>query len=326
MSERPLFSRLNLRNLYLSFSALAIGMMLTGCGGSEGVSPGSTPIPDDWNPNTCLDDGLLTRGDWLDVTGVRPENLFPNSINNDARELTVYGYGFGSANEVAVVKNGSCDLHVITGGERFYGEGENAIVVDLGQAGLGDLSEFRAYAVVVTKGDNGVEYEVSSNFKPFYLRPGDGSDSATATPVFEQATTNTTFACNPNNGWCVDYYPNPDLMGLPQYQEASSNGLSFSQSWGENSPSPTIPADNFSSRWTRTTTFQPGYYCFEFDSDDGVRFSVDGQLLVNYGWGGPMRTVVCSNMKGTQTLTIEHQNVDDSAFLSFTATRRGDLL
>jgi hypothetical protein len=52
--------------------------------------------------------------------------------------------------------------------------------------------------------------------------------------------------------------------------------------WAALSPDPTLPADNFSARWTgRVKTSAAGTYTFAVQSDDGVRLWLNGQLLVN---------------------------------------------
>ncbi|RFC43856.1 MAG: PA14 domain-containing protein [Verrucomicrobia bacterium] len=52
--------------------------------------------------------------------------------------------------------------------------------------------------------------------------------------------------------------------------------------WGALSPDPSLPADNFSARWTgRVKTSPAGTYTFAVQSDDGVRLWLNGQLVVN---------------------------------------------
>ena len=52
--------------------------------------------------------------------------------------------------------------------------------------------------------------------------------------------------------------------------------------WGNDSPDPVLPDDNFSARWTGTITPPTsGTYTFWTKTDDGVRLWVDGEQLIN---------------------------------------------
>jgi alpha-tubulin suppressor-like RCC1 family protein len=52
--------------------------------------------------------------------------------------------------------------------------------------------------------------------------------------------------------------------------------------WGSGSPSPVVPVDNFSTRWTGSITPDVTQsYTFSTVSDDGVRLWVNGQLLID---------------------------------------------
>jgi PKD repeat protein len=59
------------------------------------------------------------------------------------------------------------------------------------------------------------------------------------------------------------------------------NDVAVNFDWGLGSPDPSIPADNFSARWTRRLPFQAGTYRFCAGVDDGVRLYVAGALLIN---------------------------------------------
>jgi hypothetical protein len=52
--------------------------------------------------------------------------------------------------------------------------------------------------------------------------------------------------------------------------------------WILDSPAPNIPADNFSTRWSRVFEFvEDGDYRFFAEADDGVRVYVDGWLVID---------------------------------------------
>lgn len=81
------------------------------------------------------------------------------------------------------------------------------------------------------------------------------------------------------SGWKGSYYAVRDLSGLPVFQRDDS-AINFN--WGNGSPRPDIPADNFSVRWTRRLSFsQAGTYRFRVETDDGARLWVDGTLIVD---------------------------------------------
>lgn len=83
---------------------------------------------------------------------------------------------------------------------------------------------------------------------------------------------------NPFPQWRAEYFNNPNLSGAPTLVR---NDPTVSFDWGLGSPDPSIPADNFSARWTRTLNVPAGVYRFYTRTDDGVRVWVDGALIIN---------------------------------------------
>lgn len=79
-------------------------------------------------------------------------------------------------------------------------------------------------------------------------------------------------------GWRGAYYPNTSLAGDPVLVR-DDGAIDFD--WGESAPAPSVPADNFSVRWTREVDFQLGTYQFEAQVDDGVRVYIDGELVLD---------------------------------------------
>ncbi len=78
--------------------------------------------------------------------------------------------------------------------------------------------------------------------------------------------------------WKGEYFANPYLSGDPVLVR-SERSLDFD--WGQNAPAPSLPADGFSARWTREHEFEPGMYRFRILADDGVRFYVDDDRVLN---------------------------------------------
>jgi hypothetical protein len=79
-------------------------------------------------------------------------------------------------------------------------------------------------------------------------------------------------------GWKGEYFTNPHLDGDPVLVRNDDN-VYFN--WEERAPAPSLPADNFSVRWTRHRQIEPGWYRFTFHTDDGVRLYVDDELVLD---------------------------------------------
>ncbi|HRI57530.1 MAG TPA: PA14 domain-containing protein, partial [Anaerolineae bacterium] len=78
------------------------------------------------------------------------------------------------------------------------------------------------------------------------------------------------------SGWAGEYWNNPTLSGIPTLCRDDPI-LDFD--WWNGSPSPLIPVDQFSARWTDAINFPvAGTYRFTMWHDDGVRLYVDGAL------------------------------------------------
>jgi hypothetical protein len=78
--------------------------------------------------------------------------------------------------------------------------------------------------------------------------------------------------------WKGEYYANSNLSGAPVLVR---NDRSLRLDWEDRAPAPSLPADNFSVRWTRERQIEPGWYRFYFQADDGVRFHVDDEMVLN---------------------------------------------
>ncbi|EUJ10021.1 cytochrome c peroxidase [Methylophilaceae bacterium 11] len=112
------------------------------------------------------------------------------------------------------------------------------------------------------------------------------------------------------------YYYSNDLSGnvvLQRIEDVNFN-------WGNGSPAATLPADNFSARWTgyieATVT---GSYQLQTNSDDGVRVYLNNQLIID-NWSGHPPTLDASaafNMNAGQRLPIiiEYQELTGGALL-----------
>jgi hypothetical protein len=96
-----------------------------------------------------------------------------------------------------------------------------------------------------------------------------------ATPARSAAAAGAT----PTATWHGEYFDNPSLSGTPVLVREDPT-VDFD--WGSASPEPSMPADNFSIRWTRSLDFAAGTWRFSTATDDGVRLYVDGQLVIDH--------------------------------------------
>jgi hypothetical protein len=78
--------------------------------------------------------------------------------------------------------------------------------------------------------------------------------------------------------WLGEYFPNMTLGGRPKVVR---NDGTIDFDWGAGAPDPGLPPDGFSVRWTRRLDFQGGNYVFTVRADDGVRFWIDDELIVD---------------------------------------------
>lgn len=78
--------------------------------------------------------------------------------------------------------------------------------------------------------------------------------------------------------WRSEFYANDRWAGLPTLIR-NDERLDFD--WGLGAPDPLLPVDRFSARFTRSIELPAGEYQFDLLVDDGVRFYVDGVLLLD---------------------------------------------
>jgi uncharacterized protein YraI len=116
--------------------------------------------------------------------------------------------------------------------------------------------------------------------------------------------------------WTAQYFANASLIGVPTLTRTEVNPTG---NWGSGSPDPSIPADNFSARWTTTQILANGVYRVNVQADDGVRVFVDGVLVINE-WHlatGARYSVDVNLLAGTHTITVEYFESSGGAFLDF---------
>jgi hypothetical protein len=122
--------------------------------------------------------------------------------------------------------------------------------------------------------------------------------------------------------WKGEYFANSDLSGDPVLVR-SDRSLNFD--WEEEAPAPSLPADGFSVRWTREEEFDPGAYRFYFLVDDGVRFYVDDEQILDewhQAWDETYEVDV--DLSGEHDLKVELYEDTGDARIEFDWERIGD--
>lgn len=108
------------------------------------------------------------------------------------------------------------------------------------------------------------------------------------------------------------YFDNQNLSGSAKLLRAD-NDINFH--WGLNAPDPLIPVDNFSVRWTNTQNYSAGTYTFTTHSDDGVRFYIDGNTVID-DWNDhsdKIDTVTLPLSAGNHAIQLEfYDNTQDA--------------
>jgi hypothetical protein len=87
--------------------------------------------------------------------------------------------------------------------------------------------------------------------------------------------------------WEAEFWANMTLSGEPVLRTTTT---AINYDWGNGSPSPQVPADHFSARWTAPVQLSGGIYHFTATSDDGMRVWVDDQLIIDMWYDHPALT------------------------------------
>lgn len=116
--------------------------------------------------------------------------------------------------------------------------------------------------------------------------------------------------------WTSQYFNNSTLAGSPV---AILSEASPSHNWGNGSPLPSVPADYFSVRFTSAQSLPAGNYQAQFLVDDGVRFFVNGALLLDaFGAATGQQLVANFSLSGGQaSFQIDYVEYAGDAFLTY---------
>lgn len=123
--------------------------------------------------------------------------------------------------------------------------------------------------------------------------------------------------------WTVNFYANFSLSGTPVL---STTVASPSIDWGLGSPAASVPVDNFSARFTAIENFTAGVYRFEVRSDDGVRVTVAGLLVIDHWYPHEAFTTYVANVyvNGPSSVTIDYYEATGGASLFYSVSRAPD--
>lgn len=115
--------------------------------------------------------------------------------------------------------------------------------------------------------------------------------------------------------WTGEYFSNANLSG-PPFAIIQETGPSHD--WGLGSPIGGLPADYFSARWTGVE-YLDGTYEVSLRVDDGARFYVDGNLMINQWQPSPGNSYAASFSvsAGQHTLVVEYFEAGGYAYLQY---------
>ena len=124
--------------------------------------------------------------------------------------------------------------------------------------------------------------------------------------------------------WKGEYWSNRRLRGSPVLVR---NDRAIDFQWDTGAPAAGVPADDFSARWTRQVTFEPGVYRLYAWADDGIRVYVDDRLVLDewHESSGSEVYVVDRALTGKQELTVEYYEHGGKALIKFWWKRIGNL-
>ena len=119
---------------------------------------------------------------------------------------------------------------------------------------------------------------------------------------------------SPASGWTGSYFANTSFSGDPVLVRSDPT-INFD--WAGQQPDPSVPASNFSVRWTAGVTFDGSPQWFHMRWDDNMRVLIDGQIVVNH-WGCCGETFdQVTPPSGTHTLSVEYAQGGGNSYAVF---------
>ena len=120
----------------------------------------------------------------------------------------------------------------------------------------------------------------------------------------------------PDGQWTAQYFANTSLAGSPSLIQSENTPA---RNWSNGSPAPSIPADNWSGRWTTIQYLNAGNYQLRVRADDGVRVFVDGLAVINE-WHQASDQTYTANLNltaGQHSFLVEYYEAGGIAFLEY---------
>ncbi|MDX2161492.1 MAG: PA14 domain-containing protein [bacterium] len=114
--------------------------------------------------------------------------------------------------------------------------------------------------------------------------------------------------------WTAQYYANTALTGDPA---AILTVPTVNFNYANNQPIVSVPADNWSARFTSVQNLSGGQYTLRVNVDDGVRVFVNGALIINQfgGFTGQVYQAQLTLPAGSNNFQVEYIEFTGAAFL-----------
>jgi len=126
----------------------------------------------------------------------------------------------------------------------------------------------------------------------------------------------TTLVHAQSSSWTYEFFAGRNLQGAP----ILSGDISFiDYYWADQSPHADLKKDDYSARWTKTTTIPAGDYVLSVGANDGVRLYVDGGLVIDE-WRDQkfsIHTVTIPLSAGTHSFKLEYYDGPNVGVISF---------
>jgi hypothetical protein len=118
-----------------------------------------------------------------------------------------------------------------------------------------------------------------------------------------------------NTQWYAQYWGNQTLWWDPIVMVNEGTGF-LDHHWFDHRPLDGLPEDHFGARFERTVHFDAGPWRFHVSSDDGVRFWIDGELIIDE-WQDQVAAFVedVELGEGDHALRVEHYENDGWAVI-----------
>lgn len=119
----------------------------------------------------------------------------------------------------------------------------------------------------------------------------------------------------PTVDWTGEYFASSTLSN----RKFTRTDTSIAFDWGNGSPDPRLPSNNFSIRWTKNAMFEPATYTFTLDANDYARMYIDGVLVIN-NWSTTRVSTYSRLLTGMHALKVEYRDLSGIARINFDTT------